>query len=156
MFEGESNNLLGNFELSGTSPASGGRSEIEVTYEVDVNGILHVSAVDKSSEHGNKITVTSDKGRLSKDDIDRMRVREAERCKADELGRVRSRTFQFLCLTHRARDDIFSFLASWLVSGLISLDKSKFALASLVMRTSIHLQKLSRNKLHICKHNSLF
>ena len=74
------NNLLGKFELSGIPPAPRGVPQIEVTYDIDANGILNVSAVDKSTGRENKITITNDKGRLSKDDIDRM-VREAERYK---------------------------------------------------------------------------
>lgn len=77
------NHLLGKFELSGIPPAPRGVPQIEVTYDIDANGILNVSAVDKSTGRENKITITNDKGRLSKDDIDRM-VREAERYKADD------------------------------------------------------------------------
>ena len=88
VFEGErgvtsGNNLLGKFELSGIPPAPRGVPQIEVTYDIDANGILNVSAVDKSTGRENKITITNDKGRLSKDDIDRM-VREAERYKAED------------------------------------------------------------------------
>ncbi|XP_067019181.1 heat shock cognate 71 kDa protein-like [Acropora muricata] len=88
VFEGErgmtnDNNLLGKFELSGIPPAPRGVPQIEVTYDIDANGILNVSAVDKSTGRENKITITNDKGRLSKDDIDRM-LREAERYKADD------------------------------------------------------------------------
>lgn len=77
------NNLLGKFELSGIPPAPRGVPQIEVTYDIDANGILNVSAVDKSTGRENKITITNDKGRLSKDDIDRM-VHEAEKYKADD------------------------------------------------------------------------
>lgn len=88
VFEGErgmtsGNNLLGKFELSGIPPAPRGVPQIEVTYDIDANGILNVSAVDKSTGRENKITITNDKGRLSKDEIDRM-VREAERYKAED------------------------------------------------------------------------
>lgn len=88
MYEGErgvtqGNNLLGKFELSGIPPAPRGVPQIEVTYDIDANGILNVSAVDKSTGRENKITITNDKGRLSKDDIDRM-VREAEKYKAED------------------------------------------------------------------------
>ncbi|KAK2554209.1 Heat shock cognate 71 kDa protein [Acropora cervicornis] len=77
VFEGErgmtnDNNLLGKFELSGIPPAPRRVPQIEVTYDIDANGILNVSAVDKSTGRENKITITNDKGRLSKDDIDRM------------------------------------------------------------------------------------
>lgn len=82
VYEGEramtrDNNLLGKFELRGIPPAPRGVPQIEVTFDIDANGILNVSAVDKSTGKENKITITNDKGRLSKDEIERM-VREAE------------------------------------------------------------------------------
>ncbi|XP_063794112.1 heat shock 70 kDa protein-like [Pseudophryne corroboree] len=88
VYEGEramtkDNNLLGKFELSGIPPAPRGVPQIEVTFDIDANGILNVSAVDKSSGKQNKITITNDKGRLSKEDIEKM-VQEAERYKADD------------------------------------------------------------------------
>ena len=88
VFEGERsmtahNNLLGKFELSGIPPAPRGVPQIEVTFDVDANGILNVSALDKSTGKENKITITNDKGRLSKEDIERM-VQEAEKYKADD------------------------------------------------------------------------
>ncbi|CAB4007652.1 Heat shock cognate 71 kDa [Paramuricea clavata] len=88
VFEGErsmtaDNNLLGKFELSGIPPAPRGVPQIDVTFDIDANGILNVSAVEKSTGKENKITITNDKGRLSKDDIDRM-VNEAEKYKADD------------------------------------------------------------------------
>jgi heat shock protein 1/8 len=77
VYEGEramtkDNNLLGKFELTGIPPAPRGVPQIEVTFDIDANGILNVSAVDKSTGKQNKITITNDKGRLSKDDIERM------------------------------------------------------------------------------------
>ncbi|XP_047137125.1 heat shock 70 kDa protein-like [Hydra vulgaris] len=88
VFEGERqmtqhNNLLGKFELSGIPPAPRGVPQIEVTFDVDANGILNVSALDKSTGKENKITITNDKGRLSKEDIERM-VQEAEKYKAED------------------------------------------------------------------------
>jgi len=88
VYEGEramtrDNNLLGKFELSGIPPAPRGVPQIEVTFDIDANGILNVSAVDKSTGKQNKITITNDKGRLSKDDIERM-VQEAEKYKEDD------------------------------------------------------------------------
>ncbi|KAA8584860.1 hypothetical protein FQN60_003554, partial [Etheostoma spectabile] len=88
VFEGEramtkDNNLLGKFELTGIPPAPRGVPQIEVTFDVDANGILNVSAVDKSTGKVNKITITNDKGRLSKEDIERM-VQEAEQYKAED------------------------------------------------------------------------
>uniref|UniRef100_A0A915D4M2 Heat shock protein 70 n=1 Tax=Ditylenchus dipsaci TaxID=166011 RepID=A0A915D4M2_9BILA len=76
VYEGEramtkDNNLLGKFELSGIPPAPRGVPQIEVTFDIDANGILNVSAQDKSTGKQNKITITNDKGRLSKDEIDR-------------------------------------------------------------------------------------
>jgi len=88
VYEGERSmtrdcNLLGKFDLSGIPPAPRGVPQIEVTYDIDANGILNVSAQDKSTGTINKITITNDKGRLSKDQIEKM-VREAEQYKADD------------------------------------------------------------------------
>jgi L1 cell adhesion molecule like protein len=88
VFEGEramtkDNNLLGKFELSGIAPAPRGTPQIEVVYEVDANGILTVSASDKSTGVCNKITITNDKGRLSQEEIDRM-VQDAEKFKEQD------------------------------------------------------------------------
>merc|ERR1712219_69460 len=88
VFEGErsmtkDNNLLGKFELTGIPPAPRGVPQIEVTFDIDANGILNVSAMDKSTGKENKITITNDKGRLSKDDIERM-VNDAEKFKAED------------------------------------------------------------------------
>ena len=77
------NNLLGKFELAGIPPAPRGVPQIEVTFDIDANGILNVSAVEKGTGKSNKITITNDKGRLSKDDIERM-VSEAEKFKAED------------------------------------------------------------------------
>ncbi|KAI8845879.1 hsp71-like protein [Chytriomyces cf. hyalinus JEL632] len=88
VYEGErtrtkDNNLLGKFELSGIPPAPRGVPQIDVTFDVDANGILNVSAVDKSTGKQNKITITNDKGRLTKEEIERM-VADAEKFKADD------------------------------------------------------------------------
>lgn len=88
VYEGEramtkDNNLLGKFELTGIPPAPRGVPQIEVTFDIDANGILNVSAVDKSTGKENKITITNDKGRLSKDEIERM-VNEAEKYKGED------------------------------------------------------------------------
>ncbi|KAJ7685113.1 heat shock cognate 70 [Mycena polygramma] len=88
VYEGErartkDNNLLGKFELSGIPPAPRGVPQVEVTFDIDANGILNVSASDKTTGKSNRITITNDKGRLSKEEIDRM-VEEAERYKAED------------------------------------------------------------------------
>merc|ERR1719378_1866733 len=72
VFEGEramtkDNHILGKFELTGIPPAPRGVSQIEVTFDIDANGILNVTATDKSTGKQNKITITNDKGRLSKE-----------------------------------------------------------------------------------------
>jgi len=88
VFEGErsltrDNNLLGKFELTGIPPAPRGVPQIEVTFDIDANGILNVSALDKTTGKSNKITITNDKGRLSKEEIERM-VNDAEKYKAED------------------------------------------------------------------------
>merc|ERR1712086_191353 len=88
VFEGErqftkDNNKLGEFTLQGIPPMPRGVPEIEITYDLDANGILNVSASEKSTGKSDKITVTNDKGRLSKEDIERM-VEEAEKFKNED------------------------------------------------------------------------
>ncbi|GJP29213.1 hypothetical protein CLOM_g19153 [Closterium sp. NIES-68] len=88
VYEGErartkDNNLLGKFELTGIPPAPRGVPQITVTFDIDANGILNVSAEDKTTGQKNKITITNDKGRLSKEEIERM-VEEAEKYKDDD------------------------------------------------------------------------
>lgn len=77
------NNLLGKFELSGIPPAPRGVPQIEVTFDIDANGILNVSAVEKATQKANKIRITNDKGRLSKEQIDRM-VADSERYRSED------------------------------------------------------------------------
>jgi len=77
VYEGErartkDNNLLGQFDLTGIPPAPRGVPQIEVTFDIDANGILNVNALEKGTGKANKITITNDKGRLSKEEIDRM------------------------------------------------------------------------------------
>ncbi|VAH89371.1 unnamed protein product [Triticum turgidum subsp. durum] len=83
VFSTYSNNLLGKFELSGIPPAPRGVPQITVCFDIDANGILNVSAEDKTTGQKNKITITNDKGRLSKEDIEKM-VQEAEKYKAED------------------------------------------------------------------------
>merc|ERR1712054_303970 len=70
----------GQFRLGGIPPAPRGVPQIEVSFDLDSNGILNVGAADKTTGKSNKIAITNEKGRLSKDDIDRM-VKEAEQFK---------------------------------------------------------------------------
>ncbi|KAJ3925372.1 MAG: the 70-Kda heat shock cognate protein from rattus Norvegicus in post-Atp hydrolysis state [Lentinula lateritia] len=77
------NNLLGKFELSSIPPAPHGVPQIEVTFDIDANGILNVSAADKSTGKSNRIVITNDKGCLMKEEIERM-VSEAEKYKAED------------------------------------------------------------------------
>merc|ERR1712176_545928 len=93
VFEGEraltkDNNLLGAFEIDGIPPAPRGVPQIEVTFDIDANGILKVSAVEKSLGKSNRTTITNEKGRLSQYQIDKM-VQEAEKYKAqDEMQKA--------------------------------------------------------------------
>jgi len=94
VYEGErsmtkDNHLLGQFELGGIPPAPRGVPQIEVTFEVDANGILQVSAEDKGTGKKEQITITAEKGRLSEEEIERM-VKEAE-LYAEEDKKVKDR-----------------------------------------------------------------
>ena len=94
VYEGErpmtkDNHLLGKFNLDGIPPMPRGQPQIEVTFDIDANSILNVTAVEKSTGKNNKIVITNDKGRLSKDDIDRL-VKEAEKFK-EEDNKVKDR-----------------------------------------------------------------
>ncbi|XP_014258441.1 heat shock 70 kDa protein cognate 4-like [Cimex lectularius] len=90
VYEGEraltkDNNLLGTFELTGFPPAPRGIPQIEVSFDIDANGILNVAATEKATGKINKITITNDKGRLNKNEIERI-VKEADKFKnEDEL-----------------------------------------------------------------------
>lgn len=110
VYEGEramtrDNNLLGKFELTGIPPAPRGVPQIEVTFDIDANGILNVSAVDKSTGKENKITITNDKGRLSKEEIERM-VNEAEQYRAEDekqRGRITAKnSLESYCFNMKA------------------------------------------------------
>lgn len=95
VYEGErsmtkDNNLLGKFELSGIPAAPRGQPQIEVTFELDANGILRVSAGDKGSGKTESITITNDKGRLTQEEIDAM-IADAEKY-ADEDKAFRQKT----------------------------------------------------------------
>ena len=108
VFEGErsftkDNNLLGKFDLNGIPPMPRGKPQVEVTFEVDANGILNVGAAEKSSGKAENITITNEKGRLSKEDIEKM-VRDAEHFKEsdtleknriDEKNKLESAIYQY-------------------------------------------------------------
>merc|ERR1719353_2076634 len=109
VFEGEramtkDNNLLGKFHLDGIPPAPRGVPQIEVNFDIDANGILNVSAQDKSTGKQNQITITNEKGRLSQSEIDRM-VSEAEQYRAEDeanKGKVEAKNgLENYCFTMR-------------------------------------------------------
>lgn len=77
------NNLLGKFNLEGLPPAQRGTPQIEVTFDIDANGILNVSAADKATGNAEKITIKNDKGRLSKEEIEKM-VADADKFRAQD------------------------------------------------------------------------
>ena len=88
IYEGErgftkDNNMLGNFHLDGIPPAPRGVPQIEVSFDIDANGIMNISAADKSTGKSNKITITNDKGRLSKEQIEEM-LKKAEEFKDED------------------------------------------------------------------------
>ena len=94
VFEGEramskDNHELGRFELTGIPPAARGVPQIEVTFEVDANGILQVAALDKATGKSERITITAEKGRLSTEEIERM-IEEAKEY-ADEDRKIKDR-----------------------------------------------------------------
>jgi L1 cell adhesion molecule like protein len=88
IYEGEryktkDNNLLGTFDLDGIAPAPRGVPQVEITYELDANGILNVNTRDRATSKVNSITISNDKGRLTQADIDRM-IEEAEKFKSQD------------------------------------------------------------------------
>merc|ERR1712151_1062953 len=94
VFEGEraltkDNHLLGKFELGGIPPAPRGQPKIEVSFEIDANGILNVGAEDKVTGNIEKVTITNDKGRLTEEQIDKM-IKDAEQF-ADEDQKMKER-----------------------------------------------------------------
>ncbi|RXK40323.1 chaperone DnaK [Tremella mesenterica] len=138
VFEGErsmtkDNNLLGEFDLTNIPPAPRGVPQIEVTFEIDANGILKVSAVDKGTGKGNSITITNDQRRLSADDIERM-VREAEEF-ADEDAAIKKRIESMNAL----QNFVFSLKAQVNdaegLGGKISSDDKETILAAIKEKT---------------------
>jgi L1 cell adhesion molecule like protein len=124
VFEGERqltahNNKLGEFNLRGLPPMPRNTPQIEITYEVDANGILQVSAIEKSSGKAEKITISNQSNRLSKEDIDRM-VKEAEQFKSDD-DKVKHRV--------DAKNKLENYCYS-IKSTILQEDKMKTALGS--------------------------
>ena len=116
VFEGErqltkDNNILGKFQLDGIPPAPRGTPQIEVVFDLDANGVLNVHATDKAGGKSNKITITNDKGRLSKEDIERM-VSEAEKYKEEDSR-------------HKERIDARNGLENYIYSVKNSTDDAK-------------------------------
>eukprot|EP00057_Strongylocentrotus_purpuratus_P013731 XP_011668205.1 PREDICTED: heat shock 70 kDa protein IV [Strongylocentrotus purpuratus] len=112
VFEGEramtkENNRLGQFEFSGIPPAPRGVPKIKVTFDIDANGIMDVTAEDKSTGRSKKITITNDSGRISKDEIERM-INDAERFKAeDDAHRERiAASNQLECYAYKVKSAI--------------------------------------------------
>jgi heat shock protein 1/8 len=110
VFEGErtmtkDNHVLGKFELTGIPPAPRGIPQIEVTFDIDANGILHVTASDKSTGKQNKIAITNEKGRLSKDEIETM-VRDAEKFKQGRSAVSNNFNSILFYLIQRMNDDL--------------------------------------------------
>jgi L1 cell adhesion molecule like protein len=88
IYEGEramtkDNNLLGRFELSGIAPAPRGVPKIEISFDIDANGMLNVTAVDKGTNKSNNIVIKNDRNRLSKEDIEKL-VKDAEKYKEED------------------------------------------------------------------------
>jgi len=120
VYEGEramtrDNNLLGKFQLEGIPPMPRGVPQIDVTFDIDANGILNVTAVEKSTGKEQKITIKNDKGRMSQDEIERL-VQEAERYKAQDEA-------------HRARVESKNSLENYVFQLKNSLNEEKLAAA---------------------------
>lgn len=136
VFEGErpltrDNHKLGEFNLTGIPPMPRGVPQIEVTYDVDADGILNVTAVEKSSGKSEKITITNDTGRLSNEDIERM-VQEAEKYKESdekEKKRIEERS-KLENLIHQSKssltDELKSKLSGEDVERIESMAKDGF------------------------------
>merc|ERR1739849_984 len=128
VFEGEramtrNNHILGKFDLTNIPPAPRGVPQIEVTFDVDSNGILNVSALEKGSGKAEKITITNDKGRLSKEDIEKM-VADAEKFKGEDdkqKERIAAKngleSFIFNLMSSLDNEEIKSKLSSEELSG---------------------------------------
>ena len=135
VFEGEramtkDNNLLGKFQLDGIPPMPRGVPQIEVSFDVDANGILNVTAAEKSTGKSQKITITNDKGRLSKEDIERM-VSDASNFEAEDKARME---------LVEARNGLESYIYN--VRNSLSDDKTKEKLGADVCESSLEKTKV--------------
>jgi L1 cell adhesion molecule like protein len=157
VFEGErkftkDNNKLGTFELAGIPPAPRGVPKIEVSFDIDSNGILNVSAKDQGSGKESKITITNDTGRFSREDIEKM-VREAETYSDKdkvELERVEERNkLENMCYSSRTAtekaseedkkkiEEICSVTLAWLEQNRES-DKESFSAKIKELEAVVH------------------
>jgi endoplasmic reticulum chaperone BiP len=143
IYEGErsmtkDNNLLGQFELNGIPPAPRGIPQIDVTFEIDSNGILKVSAKDQVAGKTESVTITNNRGRLSKEEIDRM-VEEAEKYseedkKSSKRVEARNGTFQLIILLTIVELDHYVYslkkqvLDENLLGGKLSMEDQKILL----------------------------
>ena len=137
VFEGErqmtkDNNSLGVFQLKNIPPAPRQKPRIDVSFDIDVNGILNVSAVDTDTGNTNKITISNDKGRLSKRDIERM-VNEAETYAAEDneiKERIEAKNqLEAFCLSNINDDDMkqkFTETLQWLDQNQNAAEKEEF------------------------------
>ena len=124
VFEGErtltkDNNNLGTFTLEGIAPAPRGVPQIEVSFDVDANGILNVSACDKARNETASITITNDKGRLSKEEIEKM-VEDSEKYKAED-----EKTRQRIDAKNKLEETILSVKSMTSNDKLTNEDKTK-------------------------------
>ena len=141
VFEGErqftkDNRHMGQFELSGIPAAPRGVPQIEVSFDIDTNGILNVSALDKGTGKSQQITITNDTGRISKEDIERM-VQEAERYKQDDEKA-------------RARVDAKNELESYLFSMKSTTSDENMKLDT---DTKAKIEEIIKNKLEWMENN---
>jgi len=137
VYEGEramtkDNNLLGKFQLDGIPPMPRGVPQIEVSFDVDANGILNVTAAEKSTGKSQKITITNDKGRLSKDDIERM-VNEAAAAAEEDKARME---------TVEARNNLESYVYN--VRNSLNDEKTREKLGS-----ELCDEHLEKTKVHV-------
>jgi L1 cell adhesion molecule like protein len=153
IFEGERQmtkdcNLLGEFDLSGIPPMPRGQPQIEITYDVDANGMLNVNAIEKSTNKQNKITITNDKSRLSQDDINRM-IKEAEKYKNED---------EKYKLSYEAKNKLESY--KYDVNKTITNDKIKENIdsddLSNIQNKIINIDQLLQNKGDVDEYNKYY